>query len=166
LKESIIRILDRLHPKKIVIVSSSPQIRYPDYYGIDMPSLNEFIAFRSAIQLLKETNQRNVIEHVYKKCKEQVSLPKEQMRNYVKEIYEPFTDDDISRRMVELLRPANVHTPIEIVYQTIEGLHHACPNHRGDWYFSGNYPTPGGNKQVNNAFIEYIEKIYQFEEKF
>jgi amidophosphoribosyltransferase len=166
LKESIIRILDRLHPKKIVIVSSSPQIRYPDYYGIDMPSLNEFIAFRTAIELLKQSDRRDVIQRVYQKCKEQEHLPKEKIKNYVKEIYSSFTDDDISRGMVELLRPSSVTTPIDIVYQSIEGLHKACPNHKGDWYFSGDYPTPGGNRQVNLAFIDYVENIYQFEEKF
>lgn len=160
LKESIIRILDRLHPKKIVLVSSSPQVRYPDYYGIDMANMNEFIAFRAAIELLKERGMTSVIDGVYHKCQAQKSLPKENMVNYVKEIYQPFTDSDISEKMVEMLRPKGVTTPIEIVYQTIEGLHKACPNHRGDWYFSGDYPTPGGVKLVNRAFIDYYETVY------
>lgn len=160
LKESIIRILDRLHPKKIVLVSSSPQVRYPDYYGIDMANMNEFIAFRAAIELLKDRNMTSIIDDVYHKCLGQRDLPKTQMVNYVKGIYEPFTDQDISEKMVEMLRPKEVTTPIEIVYQTIEGLHKACPNHRGDWYFSGDYPTPGGVKLVNKAFIDYYETVY------
>lgn len=160
LKESIIRILDRLHPKKIVLVSSSPQVRYPDYYGIDMANMNEFIAFRAAIELLKDRNMTSIIDDVYHKCLGQRDLPKTQMVNYVKGIYEPFTDQDISEKMVEMLRPKEVTTPIEIVYQTIEGLHKACPDHRGDWYFSGDYPTPGGVKLVNKAFIDYYETVY------
>lgn len=160
LKESIIRILDRLHPKKIVLVSSSPQVRYPDYYGIDMANMNEFIAFRAAIELLKDRNMTSIIDDVYHKCLGQRDLPKTQMVNYVKGIYEPFTDQDISEKMVEMLRPKEVATPIEIVYQTIEGLHKACPDHRGDWYFSGDYPTPGGVKLVNKAFIDYYETVY------
>lgn len=160
LKESIIRILDRLHPKKIVLVSSSPQVRYPDYYGIDMANMNEFIAFRAAIELLKDRNMTSIIDDVYHKCLGQRDLPKNQMVNYVKGIYEPFTDQDISEKMVEMLRPKEVTTPIEIVYQTIEGLHKACPNHLGDWYFSGDYPTPGGVKLVNKAFIDYYETVY------
>lgn len=160
LKESIIRILDRLHPKKIVLVSSSPQVRYPDYYGIDMANMNEFIAFRAAIELLKDRNMTSIIYDVYHKCLGQRDLPKTQMVNYVKGIYEPFTDQDISEKMVEMLRPKEVTTPIEIVYQTIEGLHKACPDHRGDWYFSGDYPTPGGVKLVNKAFIDYYETVY------
>lgn len=160
LKESIIRILDRLHPKKIVLVSSSPQVRYPDYYGIDMSNMNEFIAFRAAIELLKERGMTSVIDEVYRKSLAQRSLPKEEMTNYVKEIYLPFSDEDISAKMVEMLRPKGVTTPIEIVYQTLDGLHKACPNHRGDWYFSGDYPTPGGVKLVNKAFIDYYETVY------
>lgn len=160
LKESIIRILDRLHPKKIVLVSSSPQVRYPDYYGIDMSNMNEFIAFRAAIELLKERGMTSVIDEVYRKSLAQRSLPKEEMTNYVKEIYMPFSDAEISAKMVEMLRPKDVVTPIEIVYQTLEGLHKACPNHRGDWYFSGDYPTPGGVKLVNKAFIDYYETVY------
>jgi len=160
LKESIIRILDRLHPRKIVLVSSSPQVRYPDYYGIDMANMNEFIAFRAAIELLKERGMESVITEVYEKCVEQKDRPKEQIVNYVTGIYAPFTDEDISRKMVEMLRPEGVSAPIEIVYQTLEGLHKACPNHPGDWYFSGEYPTPGGTKLVNRAFIHYYETVY------
>ena len=160
LRESIIRILDRLHPKKIVIVSSSPQVRYPDYYGIDMSKMSEFIAFKAAIELLKDKNKEQLIYRVYQKCKAQVNTPKEDMVNYVKEIYAPFTDEDISHKMVEMLRAPGVTSDIEIVYQSIEGLHKACPNHPGDWYFSGNYPTPGGVRLVNQAFINYVEQIY------
>ena len=161
LKESIIRILDRLHPRKIVLVSSSPQVRYPDYYGIDMARMNEFIAFRAAIELLIERGDWGRIDDVYRLCVGQRYLPKEQMQNYVKKIYEPFTDEDISKKMVEMLRPEGITTPIEIVYQSLEGLHEACPQHRGDWYFSGDYPTPGGVKLVNKAFIEYYENVYK-----
>jgi amidophosphoribosyltransferase len=160
LKESIIRILDRLHPKKIVLVSSCPQVRYPDYYGIDMAKMNEFIAFRACIELLKERNLEHVINDVYTKCKAQENLPKEQVINYVREIYAPFDYKEISQKMVEMLRPEGVTTPIEIVFQTMEGLHTACPNHPGDWYFSGKYPTPGGTKLVNKAFINYVENVY------
>ncbi len=157
LKESVIRILDRLHPKKIVIVSSAPQIRYPDYYGIDMSRMSEFIAFKAAIELLKDRGEEHIIKEVYEKCKAQMNLPKTQMVNYVKDIYAPFTDDDISRKMVEMLRAPEVSSEIEIVYQTIDGLHSAIPNHTGDWYFSGDYPTPGGVKRVSQAFIDYYE---------
>ncbi len=163
LRESIIRILDRLHPKKIVIVSSSPQVRYPDYYGIDMANFPEFIAFRAAIELLKDTNREQIIYRVYQKCKAQENLPKEEMQNYVKEIYAPFSDDDISCKMVEMLRAPGVESEIEIVYQSLEGLHNACPNHPGDWYFSGDYPTPGGVRLVNQAFIDYFENEYKKE---
>ena len=160
LKESIIRILDRLHPRKIVLVSSSPQVRYPDYYGIDMANMNEFIAFKAAVELLKDTGRGQLVTDVYDKCKAQAGLPKEEMVNYVKEIYAPFTDEDISRKMVDMLRPKGVTTPIEIVYQTLEGLHKACPQHKGDWYFSGDYPTPGGVRLLNKAFISYYENEY------
>lgn len=164
LKQSIIKILDRLNPKRIVIVSSSPQVRYPDYYGIDMTKMSEFIAFRAAIELLKERDMREVISRVYKKSKEQVGLPKEEMVNYVKEIYAPFTDEEISAKMVELLTPKGIKAEVKIVYQSLEGLHKACPDHPGDWYFSGDYPTPGGVRLVNQALIYYIEKEqnYQF----
>lgn len=162
LKQSIIGILDRLHPKKIVIVSSSPQVRYPDYYGIDMAKMSEFIAFRAAIELLKERDMRDVIAAAYRKAKDQENLPKEQMVNYVKDIYAPFTDDEISAKMVEMLTPKGTQAKVQIVYQTLEGLHKACPEHKGDWYFSGDYPTPGGVKMLNKAFINYIEQVYQF----
>ena len=163
LKQSIIKILDRLHPKKIVIVSSSPQVRYPDYYGIDMAKMSEFIAFRAAMELLEDRGMRDVIERAYKKSKAQEHLPKEKMVNYVKEIYEPFTDEEISNKMVEMLtKDEGIHAKVEIVYQTLGGLHAACPDHTGDWYFSGDYPTPGGVRQLNQAFINYIEKVYQF----
>ncbi len=162
LKQSIIGILDRLNPKKIVIVSSSPQVRYPDYYGIDMARMNEFIAFKAAIELLKEREMKDTIERAYNKAKDQVNLPKEQLVNYVKEIYAPFTDEEISAKMVELLTPKGTKAKVEIVYQHLEGLHEACPNNKGDWYFSGDYPTPGGVKLVNQAFINYIEQVYQF----
>lgn len=157
LKQSILRILDRLEPVKIVVVSSAPQIRYPDCYGIDMAKMGDFIAFEAAIQLLKEQGKSHIIDDVYKKCIEQASLPKEQIKNYVKEIYAPFTAEEISAKIAVLLTPPNIHAKVEIVYQSIENLHAACPNHKGDWYFTGNYPTPGGNKVVNRAFINFIE---------
>lgn len=157
LKQSILRILDRLDPKKIVIVSSAPQIRFPDCYGIDMAKMGDFIAFVATIELLKDTNQQEVIDTVYRKCKDQINLPKEQIKNYVKEIYEPFTPEEISAKISELLTPKGIKADVEIIYQTVENLHIACPNNLGDWYFTGNYPTPGGNKVVNKAFINYIE---------
>lgn len=157
LKQSIISILDRLKPKKIVIVSSSPQVRYPDYYGIDMASMNQFIAFKATIALLKERGMEQVITDVYNKCKAQLFCPKERFVNYVKEIYAPFSDEEIAAKMVEILKPDNVNAKVQIVYQTLEGLHKACPNHSGDWYFSGDYPTQGGMKLVNQAFIDYVE---------
>lgn len=160
LKQSIIAILDRLHPKKIVIVSSSPQVRYPDYYGIDMARMNEFIAFKAAVELLKERGMQNIISDAYKKSKAQQHLPKEKIVNYVKEIYAPFTDEDIAAKMVQLLTPEGTKAKVEIVYQHLDGLHAACPKHTGDWYFSGDYPTPGGNRLVNEAFINYYEDIY------
>ena len=157
LKQSIIRILDRLHPKKIVIVSSSPQVRYPDYYGIDMSRMSEFCAFRAAIELLKDKGMTYVIDDVYRKCKEQENLPKEQVVNYVKEIYAPFTDEAVAAKITEMLTPSECKADVEIVYQSLEGLHKSIPTCPGDWYFSGNYPTPGGNKMVNKAFINYYE---------
>lgn len=160
LKQSIIGILDRLSPKKIVIVSSSPQVRYPDYYGIDMARMNEFIAFRATIALLKERNMCDIITQAYRKSKDQQNLPKEEIVNYVKELYAPFTNEEIAAKMVELLTPAGTKAKVEIVYQNLDGLHAACPKNPGDWYFTGNYPTPGGNKLVNEAFITYIEKVY------
>jgi len=162
LKQSIIRILDRLHPKKIVIVSSSPQVRYPDYYGIDMSSMDQFIAFKAAIELLKEREMKDVISRTYEKAKMQ-DVSKDAARvNHVKEIYAPFTPEEISEKMVELLAADQIQAKVEIVFQTLEGLREACPNHSGDWYFSGDYPTPGGVRLVNSAFIEYVERYYQF----
>ena len=166
LKESIIKILDRLHHRKLAIVSSSPQIRYPDYYGIDMARLEEFIAFRACIELLKDRGMHQLIDEVYRKCREETLKPKQEMTCRVKELYKPFTVAELNRKMVEMLRPAGVTTPIELVFQSIEGLHKAIPNHNGDWYFTGNFPTPGGMKLVNQAFINYYEKIYQYSTKF
>lgn len=157
LKQSIIRMLDRLHPKKIVIVSSSPQVRYPDCYGIDMSRMSEFIAFRAAIELLKDRGMQEVIDATYKECRRQLSLPMEEMNNAVKRIYEPFSNIEISRKMAEMLTPKGVNAKVEIVYQTIEGLHHSIKSCPGDWYFSGDYPTPGGNRLVNQAFVNYYE---------
>jgi len=157
LKQSILKILDRLGPKKIVIVSSAPQIRYPDCYGIDMAKLGDFIAFQAAVQLLKDNFKDNLLDELYEKAKAQVGLPKEEMVNVVKEIYEPFTAEQISAKISELLRPEGVNAEVEIIYQTIEGLHNACPDNQGDWYFTGNYPTAGGNKVVNKSFINYME---------
>ena len=157
LKLSIIKILSRLEPKKIVVVSSSPQIRYPDCYGIDMANIQDFIAFKAAIQLLKDTGQTYIINEVYEKSKAQLHLPKEKIQNYVKEIYAPFTQEQISDKIAQLLTTNDILPEVKIVYQTIENLRKAIPNHTGDWYFTGNYPTPGGNKVVNKAFINYYE---------
>jgi len=157
LRQSILRILDRLNPKRIVIVSSAPQIRYPDCYGIDMAKLGDFCAFSAAIELLKDTGKQHIIDEVYEKCKAQVGLPKEEIVNFVKDIYAPFTDEQISDKIAEMLTPENIKAEVKIVYQKVENLHKACPNDKGDWYFTGNYPTPGGNKVVNTAFINYIE---------
>lgn len=157
LKYSIIRILDRLRPKRIVIVSSSPQIRYPDCYGIDMARLGDFIAFRAAIELLKETGQENIINDVYNKSKAQLDKPDGEIVNYVKEIYKPFTAVQISDKIAKMLTTSEINAEVKIVYQTIEGLHKACPDHTGDWYFTGNYPTPGGMRVVNKSFINFIE---------
>ena len=157
LKKSILKILDRLHPKKIVIISSAPQIRYPDCYGIDMARMGDFIAFKAAIELLKDKGLESIIQEVYQKCKAQVDLPSEEVINYVKEIYKPFTPEEISTKIVELLRPEDINTKVEIIFQGIEELHQACPNHKGDWYFTGDYPTIGGNKVVNKAFMYYVE---------
>ena len=160
LKQSIIGILDRLHPRKIVIVSSSPQVRYPDYYGIDMSRMNEFIAFKAAVALLKERGMESVITEAYWKAKKQQAKEEGPIVNYVKEIYAPFTDEEISAKMVDLLTPTGTRAKVEIVYQTLECLHASCPNHPGDWYFSGDYPTQGGARMVNNAFIHYMEEEY------
>ena len=160
LKESILKILDSLHPKKIIVVSSSPQIRYPDYYGIDMPSLEEFCVFGATMQLLKERGMENIVEETYNNCKAELQKPREQMRNCVRDIYKPFSVDEINKKIVEMLRPEGMKTPVEIVYQSIEGLHEAIPGHKGDWYFTGNYPTPGGTRLVNQAFVNFYEKKY------
>ena len=157
LKQSILRILDRLGPKKIIVVSSAPQIRYPDCYGIDMAILGDFVAFQAAIELLKDNNKQEVIQDVYEKCKTQINLPKEEMKNYVKEIYAPFSAEEISSKISQILKPEDTKAEVEIIYQSIGDLHIACPNHNGDWYFTGNYPTPGGNKVVTKAFINYVE---------
>ena len=157
LKQSVVRILDRLGPKKIVIASSAPQIRYPDCYGIDMAKMGDFIAFEAAVALLKERKLMNVLDEVYDKCKAQEHLTKEQIKNYVKEIYSNFSADEISNKISELLTPPDLESELKIIYLSIEDLHQACPNHTGDWYFTGNYPTPGGNKVVNKSFINYME---------
>ena len=158
LRQSILRILDRLGPKKIVVVSSAPQIRYPDCYGIDMAKMGDFIAFEAAIALLRETGKAQLIDEVYKAALEQVQLPKEQVKNVVQRIYEPFTDIEISAKIAQMLTPVGMQAEVEIIYQSVENLHLACPKHTGDWYFTGNYPTPGGNKVVNRAFINWMEK--------
>ncbi|OFY47605.1 MAG: amidophosphoribosyltransferase [Bacteroidetes bacterium GWF2_41_31] len=159
LKQSIIRILDRLSPKKIIIASSAPQIRYPDCYGIDMARLGDFIAFKATIELLRETHHENIINEVYKKCKAQEHLPKEEVVNHVKDIYRPFTARQISDKIARLVTAHEVKAEVQVIYQSIEALHEAIPNHLGDWYFTGDYPTPGGNKVVNQAFINYIEGV-------
>jgi amidophosphoribosyltransferase len=157
LKQSIIKILDRLNPKKIVVVSSAPQIRYPDCYGIDMSTLEGFIAFRAALELLKDTNQYHIVDEVYKKCKAQQGLKDTEVINHVKAIYAPFTDEQISDKMAEMLTSKEVKAEVKIIFQKVEDLHKACPKNLGDWYFTGNYPTPGGNRVVNTAFINFYE---------
>ena len=157
LKQSILRILDRLGPKKIIIVSSAPQIRYPDCYGIDMSRMAEFVAFSATIALLKERGMDQLIQQVYDNCKSQVNLPSHQIKNFVKEIYKPFSPEEISQKIAEIVRPKDIHAEVEVIFQSIEDLHMACPGHTGDWYFSGDFPTPGGMKVVNNAFINFIE---------
>ena len=158
LRQSILRILDRLEPKKIIIVSSAPQIRYPDCYGIDMAKLGDFIAFQAAIKLIKEANKDNFINEIYERCKKE-NEKKENIKNCVKEIYKPFSAEQISNKISELLKPKGITAEVEIIYQSIEDLHSSCPEHTGDWYFSGDYPTQGGNKVANRAFINYVEKI-------
>ena len=157
LKTSILRILDRLHPKKIIIVSSAPQIRYPDCYGIDMSKLKDFVAFQAMIALVKNRKLENKLEEVYAKCKAQENLPKEQLQNYLIELYALFSNDEISDQIAKIITPPEINAEVEVIFQTIENLHSACPDHLGDWYFSGNYPTPGGNKVVNKAFMNYME---------
>jgi len=157
LKQSILKILDRLGPKRIVVVSSAPQIRFPDCYGIDMSRMGEFVAFEAAISLLKEAGKEQIILDVYKKCKDSASLPKEKVENYVKAIYEPFTDQEVSDQIARIITPVETKAQVKVIYQTLDNLHKACPDHLGDWYFSGNFPTPGGNKVVNRAFVNWIE---------
>jgi amidophosphoribosyltransferase len=157
LKESILKILDRLGPTKVVVVSSAPQIRYPDCYGIDMSRMGEFVAFEAAISLLKEQGKENIINEVYQKCKDSSKLPKEDVVNYVKAIYEPYTDQEISDRIAKIITPKGTKAEVQVLYQTLDNLHIACPDHTGDWYFSGDYPTPGGNKVVNRAFVNWME---------
>ena len=159
LKESILRILDRLHPKKIVVVSSAPQIRFPDYYGIDMPHPEEFCVFRAVIELIRERSMEDLLREVYENCKKELAKPKgETFSNAVRAVYKPFTVDEINKKIVEMLRPEGMTTPVELVFQSVEGLHNAIPNHPGDWYFTGNYPTPGGMRLVNEAFVSYYER--------
>ncbi len=157
LKESILKILDRLGPKRIVVVSSAPQIRFPDCYGIDMSRMGEFVAFEAAISLLNEMKREDIILDVYKKCMDSSELPKEDVENYVKAIYEQFTDQQISDRIAQIITPKDIKCDVTVIYQTLENLHKACPDHTGDWYFSGNFPTPGGNKVVNRAFVNWME---------
>ena len=157
LKKSIIKMMDRLKPKKIIVVSSAPQIRYPDCYGIDMANLESLVAFRAALALLKDTNQYHIVEEVYKKCLTQVNLKDKKVINYVKEIYNNFTNEQISDKISELLSDADVNAEVKIIFQPVENLHKACPKNLGDWYFTGNYPTAGGNRVVNRAFINFYE---------
>jgi amidophosphoribosyltransferase len=159
LKNSIIRMLDRLEPKKIVIVSSAPQIRYPDCYGIDMAKIGDLIAFKAAIALLEEHNLEHIIEETYVHCKQQLELGVNEMKNYVRDIYKPFTAEQIAAKITSMLKPEDCKAEVEIIFQKIEDLHHSCPHNQGDWYFSGNYPTPGGNKVVSKAFINYMQGI-------
>jgi len=157
LKQSILTILDRLNPKKIIIVSSAPQIRYPDCYGIDMSRMGEFVAFEAAISLLYKRDMGNLVEEVYRKCQESMELPKDEVTNCVKAIYEPFTDEELSREIATLIRGPHIRAEVEVIYQKLDNLHIACPEHKGDWYFSGDYPTPGGNRVVNRAFMNWVE---------
>ena len=157
LKKSILRILDRLNPKRIVVASSAPQIRYPDCYGIDMARMGDFIAFQAAVSLLKERGMDHVLTDTYEACKHQLSLPLSENENMVKAIYEPFTAEEVSDRISELLTPPGMNAEVKIIFQSIEGLHEACPRHLGDWYFSGDFPTPGGRRVVNKAFVYYME---------
>jgi amidophosphoribosyltransferase len=157
LKESIVRMLARLEPKKIIVVSSAPQIRYPDCYGIDMSKLGDFIAFRAAVELMKENGKEACLQELYEKCKELQRLGQLDIENVVKQVYKPFTTEQISDKIAELITPKGLTLPVQVIFQTIESLHQACPTNTGDWYFTGNYPTPGGNRVVNKAFINYME---------
>ena len=157
LKKSILRILDRLGPKRIVVASSAPQIRYPDCYGIDMARMGDFIAFQAAVSLLKERGMEDVLQKTYEACKHQLTLPLKENVNQVKAIYAPFTDEEISDRISDLLTPTGMQSEVKIIFQSVEGLHEACPDHLGDWYFTGDFPTPGGHRVVNKAFVYYME---------
>jgi amidophosphoribosyltransferase len=157
LKESIIRMLARLKPKRIIVVSSSPQIRYPDCYGIDMSKLGDFIAFNAAVALLKERGMEDLLKELYEQCQELARADKLHTVNVVKQVYKPFTNEEITKKIAQLITPADLGLPVDVIYQTIESLHEACPNNQGDWYFTGNYPTPGGNRVVNKAFMNYME---------
>ena len=157
LKKSILRILDRLGPKRIVVASSAPQIRYPDCYGIDMARMGDFIAFQAAVSLLKERGMEDVLQNTYDACKHQLTLPLKDNVNQVKAIYAPFTDEEISDRISDLLTPEGMQSEVKIIFQSVEGLHEACPDHLGDWYFTGDFPTPGGHRVVNKAFVYYME---------
>ncbi len=157
LKESILTMLDRLQPKKIIVVSSAPQIRYPDCYGIDMSKMGSFVAFQAAIALWKDSDKYHVLQDLYKRCKEEVQKPIVEMQNLVKEVYAPFTAEEISAKIADIVKPQHIFAQVDVIYQTIEDLHKACPNNTGDWYFTGDYPTPGGNKVSLNAFINYME---------
>jgi amidophosphoribosyltransferase len=157
LKKSIIKMLDRLQPKKIVIVSSAPQIRFPDCYGIDMAIMGDFIAFQAAVALLRERNMSALLDEIYADAKEQLTLPKEACKNMAIKVYEPFTQEEISAKVAELVTPPGCKAKVEVIFQTIDDLHRACPDHKGDWYFSGNYPTPGGMRVANRAFVNFME---------
>jgi amidophosphoribosyltransferase len=159
LKRSIIKMLDRLGPKRIILVSSAPQIRYPDCYGIDMSKMKDFIAFRAAVALAQERGLDNILDEIYERCLAQESLKPEETGNEVKRLYDLFTDEEVADKIAELVKDETVNTEVKIIFQTIDNLHIACPNHKGDWYFSGNYPTPGGNKVVNRAFINYMKGV-------
>ncbi len=159
LKQSILRILDRLRPKKIIIISSAPQIRYPDCYGIDMSRMNDFIAFQAVVHLLKERNLEHKLDEVHDLCVQELAKPVEEMTNQVKHLYDLFTYDEITRKISEIITPSDIIADVEVVYQTLDNLHEACPGYEGDWYFSGDYPTPGGNRVANKAFVYYMEGI-------
>jgi amidophosphoribosyltransferase len=159
LKNSIIKMLDRLQPRSIIVVSSAPQIRYPDCYGIDMARIGDLVAFKAAIELLEEHNLEHVIDEVYERCKEQIDKKVNEMKNFVKMIYQPFSDEQIADKIANIVKPKGLEADLKIIFQKIEDLHRATPGHTGDWYFSGNYPTPGGNKVVSKAFINYMEGI-------
>ena len=158
LQKSILKILDRLNPKKIIVVSSAPQIRYPDCYGIDMARMEDFIAFRAVLELIKET-KADLLQKIYKECREELKLPVVEMKNKVKEIYKDFSNDEISKKISKMLKEDGINAEINVIFQTVESLHEACPKNLGDWYFTGNYPTPGGNKVVNQAFVNFYEGV-------